>query len=233
MLFSKDEARRVAANIAKLPVGSKNEAQNNNERATSAVRLGASGTACNRLLDFSRRSFARGAPHARGSSNCLVFTVPTRRGVVKSSPPIRRGGLRYYLYCRSFLVSKRRYFDLCFAWQASVQRIMQFALLPAADPGSQRLVRHQLLQSTPTTMLIAVAIKSTRSILSSLGAKILSKSESPSSTVTAWLRPPRPDSSDKETRGKRLPAARCDLWLPLSPTLAQPAARPLAMRREC
>jgi hypothetical protein len=37
------------------------------------------------------------------------------------------------------------FLDFCFAWQASTQRSMQF---DGALPGWQRLVRHQLEQST-------------------------------------------------------------------------------------
>ena len=59
-LLTKDEARRIAANIAKLLLGS-SVAQNNNERATSALRLGASGTACSRAwLELYGKSFGCG-----------------------------------------------------------------------------------------------------------------------------------------------------------------------------
>ncbi len=59
--------------------------------------------------------------------------------------------------CRSVCATRveitpalRCYFlDLCFAWQASSQRIMQFAFLPDIDPTLQRLVRHQSVQPPP------------------------------------------------------------------------------------
>src|SRR6516162_4828695 len=75
--------------------GGSSEAQSNNERATRALGLGTSGTACSRAwLGISRKSFRCGGPHAPGGSNCLVSAVQARRGVVKSSPPMRRDRLR-------------------------------------------------------------------------------------------------------------------------------------------
>jgi hypothetical protein len=54
------------------------EAQNNNELATSALRLGTSGTACSRAWhELYGRSFGCGAPHVHGSSNCLVSAIQT------------------------------------------------------------------------------------------------------------------------------------------------------------
>ena len=86
-LLSKDEARRIPANIAARAIevaaalaikAKSSEAQNNNERATSALRFGASGTACSRAwLELYRRSFGCGGPHAHGSSNGLVSAVQT------------------------------------------------------------------------------------------------------------------------------------------------------------
>src|SRR6516162_11526749 len=75
--------------------GECSEAQTNNERATSALRLGTSGTACSRAwLELYGKSFGCGGHHARAGSNCLVSATPTRKGVVKPSPPMRRAGLQ-------------------------------------------------------------------------------------------------------------------------------------------
>src|SRR5215467_13655158 len=74
--------------------GHSSNAQNNNEWASSVLLLGASGTACSRAWhELYGKSFGCGGPHAYGSGNCLVSAVPTRRGVVKFSPPMRRDGL--------------------------------------------------------------------------------------------------------------------------------------------
>ena len=53
------------------------EAQNNNERANSALRLGAFRTACSRtwLKPSSGGSFDSGGSHARAGSNRLVSAV--------------------------------------------------------------------------------------------------------------------------------------------------------------